>query len=182
MACIRGGGGSAIGAVHSTNTNHKKISKNTTTTETKIVTNKPRITPNKPMKTLHWKRKIVNEEQKSNSDASLVWDHVDELKLFDKTEFEDLFCVKKTVKKASNNSKKTSAKTVKKEAKTSCLPKMRAQHLGILLSSLPSLDLLQGHIMSVNNEALNTDKLEMILNKFPSNEEIMSIKQFEINY
>ena len=56
---------------------------------------------------------------------------------------------------------------------------MRKQHLGILISALPSLDVLYEGILNVDKNILDTDKLQMILSKFPTNEEIMSIKEFE---
>ena len=157
----------------------KKI-KSEKKTESDFVANKTALKPNRKMKALHWKRKVIskgNESETKNEGTVSVWNSVQEINGIDFNEFESLFCAPTAPKKK----KKTAPKKKKSAANEPirCLPFSRTHSLGILLSSLPPIDELRECIVSVNRKVLSTDSIEQILSKLPSKEEVESIRQFE---
>ena len=104
--------------------------------------------------------------------SGVVWSAVREVDGVDLAEFEDLFASTQ-IKKPKKLHKASTQPAM------SCLPKMRAQHLGILLASLPSLDTLSQCILAVDTDVLTTDKLEMLLKAVPSKAEIAKIKRLQ---
>lgn len=106
---------------------------------------KPVIQPGNKMRQLHWKRMILDDKKKKKqlADANgVLWTHTNDSPHFEQTEFENLFKAKQFAKNTNLATKPKSKKRKQNNAK-SVLPKMRSQHLGILISSLPALEQLK---------------------------------------
>ena len=60
----------------------KKAEINKVKVQKEIVVNKKKIVPNKKMKALHWKRKIIpmTNKDESKQEKDMVWNNVDEIK------------------------------------------------------------------------------------------------------
>ena len=146
-----------------------KVKKKVVKKENNIVFNKKEIKPNKKMKCLHWNRII---ETKDNDASKSLWNELKEPTYFDVNEFENLFAVKQKTKV-----KKKVKKTKKKAVVRAVLDTMRAQHLGILLSSLPPLNVLKACIIKMNENELSIDLVRQICDKFPTLDEIKKIER-----
>ena len=83
---------------------------------TEIVMNKKKIIPNKKMKTLHWKRKIIPISNADDTkENEVVWNNVNEID-FNMDEFEDLFCIPQR-NKPQSKTKIDKTKTERKKLK-----------------------------------------------------------------
>ncbi|XP_029457942.1 formin-like [Rhinatrema bivittatum] len=135
---------------------------------------KPAVEPSCPMKPLYWTRIQVKD---SSTDPNL-WVSLEEPKILDPQEFEDLFC-----KAALQEKRKPLSETYEKKVKAKKIMKLldgkRSQAVGILISSL-HLDMkdIQKAVLSLDDSVVDQETLEALYENRAQKDELDVITKY----
>ncbi|XP_039596963.1 formin-like [Polypterus senegalus] len=134
---------------------------------------KPAVEPSCPMKPLYWTRIQV----KDNSESS-VWGSLEEPRIQDTKEFEDLFS-----KAAVQQKKKPLSESYEKKAKAKKIVKLldgkRSQTVGILISSLHlEMKDIQQAVLNVDNSFVDLETIEALYENRAQSDELEKIRKF----
>uniref|UniRef100_A0A8C4THF9 Formin 1 n=1 Tax=Erpetoichthys calabaricus TaxID=27687 RepID=A0A8C4THF9_ERPCA len=135
---------------------------------------KPAVEPSCPMKPLYWTR-----IQKSSSSApDLLWGSLEEPRIQDTKEFEDLFS-----KAAVQQKKKPLSESYEKKAKAKKIIKLldgkRSQTVGILISSLHlEMKDIQQAVLNVDNSFVDLETIEALYENRAQSDELEKIRKF----
>ncbi|KAG8185502.1 hypothetical protein JTE90_019758 [Oedothorax gibbosus] len=137
------------------------------------IVRKPAITPKQPMRPLYWTRIQINTPAAIEKETECLWENIEETKIDNWDEFEELFS-KQTAKKSPSEPKQVKQTKAKEVAKL--LDQKRSQNVGILISSL-HLDIsdIQHALYNFDTSVINTDTLQSIYDARPMPDELQII-------
>ncbi|XP_028678064.2 formin-like isoform X2 [Erpetoichthys calabaricus] len=134
---------------------------------------KPAVEPSCPMKPLYWTRIQVKDSSESS-----VWGSLEEPRIQDTKEFEDLFS-----KAAVQQKKKPLSESYEKKAKAKKIIKLldgkRSQTVGILISSLHlEMKDIQQAVLNVDNSFVDLETIEALYENRAQSDELEKIRKF----
>ncbi|XP_042912971.1 formin-2-like, partial [Parasteatoda tepidariorum] len=138
------------------------------------IVRKPPIVPKKPMRPLYWTRIQIYTPASAEKDGECLWDNLEETKLENWEDFEELFSKQVSKKKSPCEEKKTTQSKAKEVAKL--LDQKRSQNVGILISSR-HLDIneIQSALYNFDTSVMDIHTLQSVYDTRPTPEELQLI-------
>uniref|UniRef100_A0A4W3HZY9 FH2 domain-containing protein n=1 Tax=Callorhinchus milii TaxID=7868 RepID=A0A4W3HZY9_CALMI len=134
------------------------------------------IEPNCPMKPLYWSRIQINNVR--DPKKTTVWETLEEPRIQDPGEFEELFS-KATMKEKKKPLSDTYQKTTKTRKIVKLLDGKRSQNVGILISSLHlEMKDIQQAILNLDNSVVDLETLQALYENRGQSDELEKIRKY----